>query len=447
MIIMDSYKLINKIKNINFIDFLIRRNPIYYSYSIKLLNQLINYNYEERIKWTERQLKNIMCVAQKNFKHLEKQEFCKWPITDKDIINSNYFQFINRNFQIPIIAYTSGSTGKPLKLYRSLKSVVFEQACLDLICRLQGLNPYKLKIAILRGNEVKPPDDNSLPYWKFVSGKKLVLSSYHLSFENIKHYYEILLKFAPECLMAYPSSLEMLCKYLQQSKYILNIPLIITSSEVLPDNVRDLAQKVLGCKVIDLYGQAERVALAYSVKNNEYYFIPGYSYVELSYHSSDDEADFYEVIGTSLWNTKMFFIRYKTGDLIKVNKGTDKKQIDKIRYGLSPFKGIVGRKNDYILSPDGIRIIAINNLFWNVDNVIRAQVIQDAIDKIRILVIPAIGFNENNKKQIMVNARYKIPQNISIKIQIVNKLEVNKQGKVPFIIRGPEVQEFEKAKK
>ncbi|WP_079932959.1 phenylacetate--CoA ligase family protein [Carboxydocella sp. ULO1] len=447
MIIMDSYKLINKIKNINFIDFLIRRNPIYYSYSIKLLNQLINYNYEERIKWTERQLKNIICVAQKNFKHLEKQEFCKWPITDKDIINSNYFQFINRNFQIPIIAYTSGSTGKPLKLYRSLKSVVFEQACLDLICRLQGLNPYKLKIAILRGNEVKPPDDNSLPYWKFVSGKKLVLSSYHLSFENIKHYYEILLKFAPDCLMAYPSSLEMLCKYLQQSKYILNIPLIITSSEVLPDNVRDLAQKVLGCKVIDLYGQAERVALAYSVKNNEYYFIPGYSYVELGYHSSDDEADFYEVIGTSLWNTKMFFIRYKTGDLIKVNKGTDKKQIDKIRYGLSPFKGIVGRKNDYILSPDGIRIIAINNLFWNVDNVIRAQVIQDAIDKIRILVIPAIGFNENNKKQIMVNARYKIPQNISIKIQIVNKLEVNKQGKVPFIIRGPEVQEFEKAKK
>ncbi|GAW27997.1 phenylacetate-CoA ligase [Carboxydocella sp. ULO1] len=444
---MDSYKLINKIKNINFIDFLIRRNPIYYSYSIKLLNQLINYNYEERIKWTERQLKNIICVAQKNFKHLEKQEFCKWPITDKDIINSNYFQFINRNFQIPIIAYTSGSTGKPLKLYRSLKSVVFEQACLDLICRLQGLNPYKLKIAILRGNEVKPPDDNSLPYWKFVSGKKLVLSSYHLSFENIKHYYEILLKFAPDCLMAYPSSLEMLCKYLQQSKYILNIPLIITSSEVLPDNVRDLAQKVLGCKVIDLYGQAERVALAYSVKNNEYYFIPGYSYVELGYHSSDDEADFYEVIGTSLWNTKMFFIRYKTGDLIKVNKGTDKKQIDKIRYGLSPFKGIVGRKNDYILSPDGIRIIAINNLFWNVDNVIRAQVIQDAIDKIRILVIPAIGFNENNKKQIMVNARYKIPQNISIKIQIVNKLEVNKQGKVPFIIRGPEVQEFEKAKK
>lgn len=444
---MDSYKLINKIKNINFIDFLIRRNPIYYSYSIKLLNQLINYNYEERIKWTERQLKNIINVAQKNFKHLEKQEFCKWPITDKDIINSNYFQFINKNFQIPIIAYTSGSTGKPLKLYRSLKSVVFEQACLDWICGLQGLNPYQLKIAILRGNEVKPPDDNSLPYWKFVSGKKLVLSSYHLSFENIKHYYEILLKFAPDCLMAYPSSLEMLCKYLQQSKYILNIPLIITSSEVLPDNVRDLAQKVLGYKVIDLYGQAERVALAYSVKNNEYYFIPGYSYVELSYHSSDDEADFYEVIGTSLWNTKMFFIRYKTGDLIKVNKGTDKKQIDKIRYGLSPFKGIIGRKNDYILSPDGIRIIAINNLFWNVDNVIRAQVIQDAIDKIRILVIPAIGFNENDKKQILVNARYKIPQNISIEIQIVNKLEVNKQGKVPFIIRGPEVQEFEKAKK
>ena len=204
---------------------------------------------------------------------------------------------------------------------------------------------------------------------------------------------------------------------------------------MLNEKVRSMAKDTLNASLIDHYGQGERVSFAYSHKLGEYYFLPGYAYVELEYSYSDDAHDLYEIIGTTIWNDVMPIIRYRTGDLIRLQQGLDKVELEKIRYGISPFIAIEGRKSDYILSPEGRRIIAMNHLPRDVNNIVQMQLIQESQNKLRILVIPSKYFTEEDKNQILINCQGKIPDSIQVSVELVEKIERTKQGKLPFIIR------------
>ena len=67
----------------------------------------------------------------------------------------------------------------------------------------------------------------------------------------------------PDLLWVYPSALETLCHLAESAGLQVTIPRILSSSEVLSPDARNLAKRVLKCSILDYYGQAERVALAY----------------------------------------------------------------------------------------------------------------------------------------------------------------------------------------
>jgi hypothetical protein len=69
------------------------------------------------------------------------------------------------------------------------------------------------------------------------------------------------------------------------------------------------------------------------------------------------------------------------------------------------------------------------------------QVIQESLDKVRILVIPDQGFSEKNILQIEHNIALKLPPSMHVTIEIVDALERTAQGKTPFIIRRIQTEE------
>ena len=90
----------------------------------------------------------------------------------------------------------------------------------------KGVNPRTARTAVLRGDNIKDPTDRQPPFWKFAAGgQRVVMSSNHLSPQTIEAYYSALTAFAPECLMAYPTALESLCRLLQEAGRCLHIPL------------------------------------------------------------------------------------------------------------------------------------------------------------------------------------------------------------------------------
>jgi phenylacetate-CoA ligase len=428
-----------KLKSLSLGDVLLRRNPLFYPDALRVLNHLDGATLEERRRFTEMRLKKVLQAASRTPYGRQVgagKDIAAWPLLEKSLVRDDPLAFVLPPVWLSSPASTSGTTGLPLKLYRSFHSVCVEQASIDRLMLAKGVNPRTARTAVLRGENIKDPTDRQPPFWKFAAGgQRMVMSSNHLSPQTIEAYYSALTAFAPECLMAYPTALESLCRLLQEAGRCLHIPLVVTSSETLTPQTRRLAQEVLGAELVDYYGQAERVAFAYSFREEEYRFLAGYAFVELLPSGEEEDAVLYEIVGTNLWNLKMPLIRYRTGDLIRLPKGLSTSQIEAICYGVEPFGGVLGRQGDYLVSPDGAHLMGIDHIPRDVEHVVRMQVIQESPYRVRILVVAAEGFNEQDRQQILHNAALKLPAEMQVEVEVVQELVRTAQNKVPFVIR------------
>ena len=432
------YHFFDYLKKFGFSEKLIRRNPIYYSNAKALFISLKNKGVIERKIAIDELLHNSFHVKTPHLKNFDTSSgnLKVLPLIDKQKV-----QEINKNFLgtwscFSIPSGTGGSTGVPLRLYRSYPSIVVEQAAIDSVYQNNGVEPLEAKIAVLRGDTIKDTNDLEAPFWQYSANNRILnLSSHHLNTETINHYLDELITFGADVIYAYPSSIEFFAYLMKETGRQVNIPLVVTSSEVFTSQSRLKVSNILNCKICDYYGQAERIAFAYSYKADEYYFLPGYSYIELKYKYNDDIHDYYEIIGTSLWNNAMSLQRYCTGDLAILPKGLTLLEIDEICYGVKPFFGILGRTSEYLLSPEGKKLIGINQIPKFINNVVQMQFIQNTVDQVDILVLPERGFNHEDKADILKNSRTKIPNSIELNVIITDVLQKTKVQKTPLVIR------------
>lgn len=435
-----------RLKRLNLGERLVRRNPLYYGSVHRQFAQLEQASLEQRKQWTQIRLKKILRAAAKTHYGLRvggTDEIESWPLLDKSDVRELPGSFHTGRTWFAAHANTGGTTGMPIELIRSPESIVAEQVCLDRMMIGLGIEPTSVRTAVLRGDNIKDPSDMTPPFWRYaLGGRRLLLSSNHLSPETLPHYLQELRAFDAEVLWVYPSSLELLCRLIEAQGETLRIPRVLSSSEVLRPSAWLLARQVLGCKVADYYGQAERVAFAFAFAPTQYFFLSGYAYVELLPHSVDDSAPAFEIVGTSLWNEAMPLVRYRTGDLIRLPREYGEREREQIVYGVRAFEGVIGRDQEVLYAPDRMRVLTgIDHIQREVEHIVRIQVVQDALDRVLIRVVPARGFGEADAKRLERNARNKIPRSMEVRIEVTETLERTQQGKTPFVIHRPEVRE------
>jgi len=424
---------------------LVRRNPLFYGRILKTFETLEQATLEDRKRWTQNRLHATLAKAAKTEYGASTgagTDIGSWPVLEKISIQNRpeAFMTLPKLFTSP--GRTSGSTGTPLRLYRSFYSVTAEQASFDHALAKHGVDNRRARVAFLTGADVKDPNDKKPPFWKFsVGGMKLLLSSNHLTAGSISSYCDILREYNPDYITAYPSSLETMLTLMQDGGERVDVPIIMTYAEVLSPKVRDLARDILGCKILDQYGTAERVVFAWAIQPGRHFFLPGYSYVELEPVGSDEEGDLYELIGTTLWNMAMPLVRYRTGDLLLLPKGLNDEELDKIKYGVDPFKCVRGRKVEYLVAPDGSRIFGLYRMLQFSSGIMRAQIIQESRAHVRLLIKPAGRFAEAEKAMFLELVRKKAPDTMKVEIEVTDTFERTMGGKTPFIIKRPGVED------
>jgi len=426
-------------KNSRFMYDSIRRNPLRYGRIRAVLEGLQDAPLDRRIAFCQQRLKAIQRGAGRTpygrpHQHLPIES---WPILEKQGLRGHERDLLTRPTWLSCHGQTSGTTGTPLTVYRSFDSLVLEQVCIDRVAAKQGFDLRTCRIAVLRGDNIKPPADTEPPFWRpGEGGRTEIFSSSHLTPANLSWYVAELRRFAPHCLFCYPSSLQALCAMLEMQGEMLHIPLVMTSSEVLEPATVALAKRMLDCQFADYYGQCERVAFAETAASGGYIFTPGYAHVELKFSRSEDADELYEIIGTNLWNTAMPMVRFRTGDLITVPAGTSNEHLEQIRHGLRPFTRIHGRDDGiFIHGVGGTRLFGMPKIMNGVRNVYQSQIVQEALDRVTILIVPTLHFSNADREQILANARTKIPESITVSVVTGQRLETTRAGKSPFIIR------------
>jgi phenylacetate-CoA ligase len=325
---------------------------------------------------------------------------------------------------------TSGTTGAPLSLYQDIRAINRENAFVWRQLCWAGLRRGDRR-AWMRGDMIVPAAQKKPPYWRVNRAEKmLMLSSYHLSESAASAYLDSLAGFDPVVIQAYPSSIGFLAAWMLSAGvhyHGSSLRGIVTSSETLSDIQRREIESAFACRVFDWYGQFERVAAIGTCERGRHHLLTDYSYVEML----PAEGGLYELIGTGFNNLSMPLIRYRCGDLVRPAPTTERCACGR---SFPLIEEVVGRIDDPIKLPDGRSVGRLDHLFKGVEGILEAQIRQDRLDAIAVLIVPSPTFNDRTREILQSNARYRLGDRIGLEIQLVDSIPRTRNGKFKGVV-------------
>lgn len=390
-------------------------------YQNQKLKKLINHCYKN-VPFYKEQFRKLR-LKPKDIK--TKEDLIKLPYIDKSVVKRNFNNFLSRK-RIPLLctmAQTSGSTGSPSIFARDYYSINFENAVLWRQWKAAG--DITLPRITLRGDIIVPVIQKEPPFWIFNNAQnELLMSSYHLSEENAKHYIQKILNFKPKILYAYPSTANFLAHLFKENSVDYSFQSVFTSSESLYESQKIFIESTFSSQVFDWYGQAERVVGIGHCENGKYHIQEDYSIVELLPNEHGLEP-----VGTSLFNYTMPLINYRTGDLIDICN----EQCDCGR-NFRVVNSIIGRDVDYILTPEGHQIYIVNHIPRGVDNLIECQFFQKKKSEIIVRAVVTELFSKKDELLLIKNTLEHTSPSMDIRVEPVSEIERGPNGKFKTII-------------
>jgi len=337
------------------------------------------------------------------------------PVITKADIRSNEMDIVTDPVSMVKKAHTSGTSGSPLAIFRSAGSILKENAYLWQYRISNGVNPGD-RVISMRG----VLDNNKLDYYNKAENT-LYLSSYLLSSANIRKYAQLIKKFKPKAIFAFPSSLFTLSNLLEQAQFHVKVPVLFTSSETLYPFQREKIEQVLQAKIYDLYGTAERTAMLQQCFHGNYHKPPKYSL-----------TDFKEsgVLTTGFINKAFPLIKYQIDDTFRL---MDQPCACGKGVGIA---AVEGRVDDAVILEDGTRIGRLGVAFQGIPNLRFAQIIQDNKETINVNIVTTSAFGNTDQQLLEKKLRKRLNGSIRIRFNKVaeNDIIKTRSGKFKLVI-------------
>ncbi|RLA46777.1 MAG: hypothetical protein DRR42_18130 [Gammaproteobacteria bacterium] len=361
------------------------------------------------------------------------------PILTKEIVRNQFSELLSDEYDIRTVARgnTSGTTGSPLEVCYDDGVNHMNYAMLDRQYRWADteLGKFGDRVAVIRGNVIVPLDQKKPPYWRYnYLHRQLLLSSFHLSADNLPAYIDELSRFSPRVLDGYPSTLYVLAKHLKNRGEQLPIHAVLSSSETLYDFQRETIEESFGCKVFDYFGAAERVLFAAECDaHTGHHICEEYGITEFVDRDFEPVpvGEIGTMVATSLHNLAMPLIRYVTNDMSAL-----KREACTCGRGLPLMDDVATKAEDSLTLRDG-RIISpsvLTHPFKPLTTIEESQIVQESMDLVIVRVVPGVGFSDADKCQLAHGLQERVGDDIEVHIDIVQKLERAKSGKFKWVI-------------
>ena len=329
------------------------------------------------------------------------------------------------------VGRTSGTSGMPLKVYRSVESVLWEHAFQERQFRWIGYEPG-MRCAYLRGDTVVPIDKSSPPYWFYNRyNNQLVLSSRHLREPCVDALIRELERFSPFMLLAYPSTAYELASALEKRNAFLKIPYVFAASEPTYPHQRQLITERLGTRVLEWYGMAERTAYATECERGGLHMNTDYAYTEIVDENGKPTTGDGYIVGTTFRNTVMPLVRYRVSDHTRWREGG-------CPCGRSYplIEPVSGKYEDTLYGAKGqpISPSVVTFIFKSLQGIQRSQVAQVGAGEWEIRVVPADGYGQSQRRQLVENVRKLVDPDINVTIREVDDIERTSAQKYRWIV-------------
>ncbi len=420
----------------------------------KLLEESQYYSSEQLNNYQQNKLQDLIAYSYRHVKYYRKimdernltpddittiEDLRKLPILTKDLINKNFTDLLSDEYDMASVAkgHTSGTTGSPLEICYSNDLIHINYAMLDRQYAWAGIKLKRFgdRIAVIRGNVIVPLHQNKPPFWRHnYFHNHILLSSFHMSQDNLASYIDKLERFKPKVIDGYPSTVYVLAKYLKNSGRKLKLEAVLTSSETLFDFQRELIEDSFQCKIFDYFGAAERVLFSTECDKHEGHHIASEYGITEVLDKNDQPVNKGQtgyLVATSLHNRAMPLIRYMTNDMSAVKNG-----LCSCGRNLPLMDDVATKAEDLLTLKDG-RLISpsvLTHPFKPLTSIIESQIIQEDLDNIVIKLVTSSEFSQADEVELIHGLSERLGKDVNIRIEKVDFLTRTTSGKFKWVI-------------
>lgn len=361
-----------------------------------------------------------------------------WPILSKGQIRECPEAFVaddvdrRRLYQ----EQTSGTTGKPLRVWQSRQTsrdwyALFETR----VRRWNGISRSD-RWAIFGGQLIVPVGRRKPPFWVWNAGmKQLYMSSYHLSPGAIEAYLEAMRRYAVTYVLGYASSMATVAREaLERGIPPLPLRVAISNAEPLSSLQRETISSAFACPVRNTYGMTEIACGASECAAGSLHLWPEVGVLEVLRDDSDEGVPAGEsgrLVSTGLLNADMPLVRYDLGDRGVLANPNVPCACGRL---LPRLETIEGRSDDVVVTPEGRRVGRLDPVFKGDLPIREAQIVQEALDQVRVRVVPARGFGDSHVRQLRRRLQERLGESVEVTIECVEEIPRGPGGKFHAVI-------------
>lgn len=285
---------------------------------------------------------------------------------------------------------------------------------------------------MIGGRRVVPEGNARPPFYRYnFVEKQVYLSAYHIAAAHATDYLQGITRHGVQYMTGYAMSNFFLARFFEECRLEApRLKAVITSSEKLTEEMREVFLRVYQCKIYDSWSGVEACGLVSECEHGSLHISPDLGIIELvdEFGKPVNPGEVGEVVCTGLINFDQPLIRYRIGDRMRLGK-------EKCRCGreMPVISEIMGRVEDTVVGKDGREMVRFHGIFINLPNLIEAQIIQHTVDQFEIKVVTNGKWTADEANTITKRMISQLGD-IQLTIREVDTIARNPSGKFPAVI-------------
>jgi phenylacetate-CoA ligase len=333
---------------------------------------------------------------------------------------------------------TGGSSGQPLIFHFGRWRQASDAAGRMRARRWWGVEPGEPE-AYLWGAPVELNKTDRVKTLRDRLINQLVLNAFAMSPERMDAYLDALERFSPRCLYGYASSVALLAAHAKERGRRPRLPrlkVVCTTGEPLYPHQRTLIGEVFGARVANEFGSRDIGFTAHESPDNpegQMLLMSESIVLEVLDPAGQPVApgELGEAVMTGLCSHAQPFIRYRTGDMVRLSP-----QPDRAGRGLHVIAEVVGRRTDFLVRPDGTIMHALAGIYVlrATEGVGEFKLVQHGLRDVEVLVVPGPGWMPERMHAIESGLQQRLGADVRVTVRVVDAIEPEASGKHRYVV-------------
>lgn len=264
-----------------------------------------------------------------------------------------------------------------------------------------------------------------------------LVSAFELSSAKVEQIIATVRERRPKMLFGYPSALARIARHAEARGIALDdagVKVAVVTAERLYDDQRDDIARVFGCRVANGYGSRDAGFIAHECPAGSMHITAEDVIVEVVAPDGQPlpAGESGEIVVTHLATTEFPFIRYRTGDIARLDETT----ACACGRRLPLLADIQGRSTDFVIAADGTVMhgLALIYVVRDLPGVQAFKVVQESLERTTVKLVVDAGFDRGRESDIVEGFRRRLGHSVEIALEYVAGIEPEKSGKYRYVV-------------